>query len=95
VSQSHGKTLWREPPHSGGTPTSLPYYFVKSGADWLLDDTGPEDGALFLIGSDYYLIDLTPVLGVYYDSGGNPQAIDPLVTPRLHAIFIYGNVIFY
>lgn len=91
----HASNLWPEPADNGGAPTVGIGYWVKSGADWTLSATGPEEAALFLVGSDYILIDLTPVLGVYYDVGGNAQAIDPDTTPRLAAIALRGSLVVY
>lgn len=95
MAQAHASDLWKEPAENGGTPGPVQVYWVKDGADWTVNTTGPEEGALFLVGSDYILCDLTPVLGLYYDSGGNVQAIDPDTTTRLHGIAVRGDFIFY
>lgn len=92
MSQSHGTSLWQEPAQSGATPAVAPAYFVADGSDVELSLTGPEGFAFFLVGSDYVLINLTPVLGVYYDTGGNAQSIDPLTTPRLNAVSVRGDI---
>jgi hypothetical protein len=46
VSQSHGSSLWQEPAGSGGAPTPVAAYFVKSGAKWIVATAGAVQGRL-------------------------------------------------
>jgi hypothetical protein len=95
--QGHGSALWRERAGSGAAPATVPVYFILDGAgpDIIPSTLGPEQFAFFLVGADYVLINLTPVGGVYHDTAGNAQAIDPAVTPRLRAVQVRGGIQLY
>lgn len=93
--QAHSTDLWKEPAQNGATPQVLGVRFVSDGPDWIFETSGDEGAALFLIGSDYVLVNIAPVGGDYYDTGGTLQTIDPAVDPRLRAVSVGGAVLFY
>jgi hypothetical protein len=61
VSQSHGSSLWQEPAGSGGAPTPLAAYFVKSGSKWIVATTGAIQGRLLDVNAvgKFVLIDVS------------------------------------
>jgi hypothetical protein len=61
VSQSHGSSLWQEPAGSGGAPTPIAAYFVKSGAKWIVATAGALQGRLLDVNGvgKYVLIDVS------------------------------------
>lgn len=91
----HGGQHLSEPGGGGAARAAVPAYFVDGGSgDVTINTVGPEQYAFFLVGSDYVLVNLTPVSGAYHDTAGNVVAgLDPATTPRLHAVSFGGAII--